>query len=292
MHKTLVSLVALLICATSPHARETGREMVAPAPPIEPSNLFTIPTGRVARSLDLEISGSGILFGENAASSLGNAVLGLGDIAEMEIGTLGIVSSLEQPNRMTSVPAGGLKVFLPMWKYWHGVAASFRRSGSFKERVHGETYKGRIGEFYAVASMANFLTPAAGTAPDAGWKGIKIKAHFGVNYVDARLTSVLAEERQSFWRPVGGLEVWRKDSRARIMTELSWTANFKPENGGQIEDIRVMTGGVRFFFSKHVTFDVGVRHQSNYGGLSESTIQTKLHMSIPTHLLRERIVGH
>jgi hypothetical protein len=40
-----------------------------------------------------------------------------------------------------------------------------------------------------------------------------------------------------------------------------------------------------------VTFDIGVRHQDNFGGLSESTMQTRLHMFLPTHQLRERVVG-
>jgi hypothetical protein len=290
----ILFLLSALLCigATGDRALASARGQLAPAPPVEPSSLFTIPTGRVAKSLDLEVSGSGILFGEESASRLGSAVLGLGDIAQMELGTLGIVSSLESPNQLKSVAAGGLKVYLPLWKYGQGIAASFRRSGSFEEKAQGVTYEGKVGEFYTVVSLANFLTSAAAMAPDGGWKGIKIKTHVGIKYVDARLTHDQHRTQQSFWRPVGGLELWRKDSRARIMTELGWNANFRPDNDGQIETIRVLMGGVRFFFSKHITFDVGVRHQSDYGGLSESTLQTKLYMSIPTHALRDRIVGN
>ena len=51
------------------------------------------------------------------------------------------------------------------------------------------------------------------------------------------------------------------------------------------------TGGVRYFFSKHVTFD-GVRSQSNYGGLAESAIQAKINLAIPTHGFRDRLVGN
>lgn len=286
---TLLSLAFALFCAATVHGREDGRGMVASAPPIEPSSLFAIPTGRVVRSLDLAISASGIIFGEESTSGLADIALGLGDIAEMELGTISMSSSLKGPNQLVSVPGGGLKVYLPLWKYVHGVGASFRRSGSYEARTATARYEAKLGEFYAVASVANF-TPGRETSSRAGWKGVKFKGHLGLVYTDAVLSVDQVDRKRHFLRSIGGFEAWKEDSR--IIGELSWTADFQPEEGGRIEDIRVVTGGVRFFFSKHVTFDVGVRHQDNYGGLSESTIQTKLHFSVPTHTLRERVVGN
>ncbi|MBT4500754.1 MAG: hypothetical protein HOC74_23685 [Gemmatimonadetes bacterium] len=288
---TLLALAFALVFAAAAHGRDDGRGMVASTPPIEPSSLFAIPTGRVVRSLDLAVSASGILFGEESSSGLADVVLGLGDIAEMEMGTISMSSSLKGPSQLVSVPGGGLKVYLPLWKYVHGVGASFRRSGSYEVKTPGASYEAKLGEFYAVTSIANF-TPGQETSSRAGWKGVKFKSHLGFSYTDASLGVDQVDRKRNFWRPIGGFEAWKEDSRARIIGELSWNADFKPEDGGRIEDIRVVTGGVRFFFSKHVTFDVGVRHQDNYGGLSESTIQTKLHFSIPTHTLRERVVGN
>jgi hypothetical protein len=287
----LILAAVALMYAPAVHAAEGERGMVTAAPPIEPSSLFSIPTGQVTRSLDLAVSASGIFLAEEGGAGLGSVALGLGDIAEVEMSTITIVSSLKTPNHLESVPGGGLKVYLPLWRYVHGVSASFRRSGAFTQETPDTEYEARVGEFYLVSSMANFL-PGQESHSRAGWKGIKAKAHLGLNYIDARLSSDLGERQRHVWRPIGGFEVWKKDSRARIVGEMSWNAHFAPgEQGGRIEDIRVVTGGVRFFFSKHVTLDVGIRHQDNYGGLSESTIQTKLHFSIPTHTLRERVVG-
>lgn len=280
----------LLVClgATGVWGGESGRGMAVASPPVEPSNLFTIPTGKVIESLDMEVSGAGILFGEDAFSSLGTVVLGLGDIAEMHVGTMQMLSSLKQTESMVNTPGGGLKVYLPLWKNVQGVAASFRRSGTYEEKVGVQTFKGKVGEFDAVVSLANYADAYKSATADGGWNGIKVKAHMGVHYTDASLT---AEEtvKRTFWKPIGGLEMWKGDSRARIVAELGWIPHYTVD--GDIEEIRSVIGGVRFFFSKHVTFDIGVRHQNNFGGLSESTIQTRLHVAIPTHLLRERVVG-
>lgn len=280
----------LLIGAGEGRAQESEREIMGIPPPIEPSYLFTIPAGRVVRSLDLDVAASGIFLGEGGGKPVGtSATLGLGDIAEVEIGTMEMVSSLGRTKRTHSVPAGGLRVYLSGWKYWHGLSASFRRSGTYEERVDGVRYEEKVGNFSVMATMANFLTPEAGSEAAGGWQGIKVKTHLGMIYVDPRLTPS-PEKAQGFWKPFGGFELWRKDSRARIMGELGWNADFQP--GGRIEEIWMATGGVRFFFSKHVTADIGVKHQSNQQGLSESVMQFKLRMSFPTHLLRERIVGH
>ncbi len=276
--------------AGNARAQEHERETIAAPPPIEPSYLFTIPAGRVVRSLDLDVAASGIFLGEGGGKPVGtSATLGLGDIAEVEIGAMEMVSSLGGAKRTHSVPAGGLRVYLPGWKYWHGLSASFRRSGTHEERVDGVWYAEKVGNFSVMATLANYLTAEAGSEIGGGWQGIKAKTHLGLIFVDPRLTSS-TKEGHGFWRPFGGFELWRKDSRARIMGELAWNADFQP--GGGIEEIWMATGGVRFFFSKHVTADIGVKHQSNQQGLSDSVMQFKLRMALPTHLLRERIVGN
>ncbi len=287
--------MALLSAAGASNAQEVERGMMGVPPPIEPSYLFTVPAGKVVRSLDLDVAASGFFLGEGGGKPVGlSAILGLGDIAEVELGTLGLVSSLNpgKPHQVKNVPAGGLRVYLPVWRYWHGIAASFRRSGTYAELMNGVRYQEKVGDFSAVATVANFLTSEEGNTPGGGWKGIKVKTHLGLVYVDPSMRSSGGDIKKApgFWKPFGGFELWRKDARARIMGELGWNADF--QQNGQIEEIWMATGGVRFFFSKHVTADIGVKHQSNYEGLSESMMQFKLRMSFPTHLLRERVVGH
>jgi len=283
MKTRIALLIGLLFVGTTIQAQERG--VVAAPPPIEPSYLFTMPTGKVVRSMDMDVSASGVLFGQQTVSGLGRAALGLGDIAEMEIGTMDLSSDLKVDNSLINLTAGGLKVYLPLWQYAHGISASFRRSATYKTQVGAINYEGKVGEFYSVVSLANYRMGEEG---GSGWNGIKLKGHVGAKYTDASMNGE-NEVKSSVWRPVLGFEVWRKNERARIVAEMGWATNFLDDGG--INDIRIITGGVRYFFSKHVTFDIGVRHQDNYGGLAESMIQTRLHFAIPTHTLRDRVIG-
>jgi len=285
---TLIAL-AIFVLATLPAAAQRGA--VLAAAPLEPTNLFSIPTGSVVRSMDLDVSGTGVVLSEAGSRPLTSAVLGLGDIAQLEMGTISIVSSLDRPGKLTDVRSAGLKLFLPLSRYARGVAISFRRSATYRQTKVEADYKAKVGEFYAVSTLANYPEEQYATDPQSGWNGLKVKGHVGMKYVDAQLDG-RQTTGSSFWRPVGGIELWKNDARARIIAEINWIPGFEREGGERIEIVRVVTGGVRYFFSKHVTFDIGVRSQSNYGGLAESAIQAKINLAIPTHGFRDRLVGN
>jgi len=58
------------------------------------------------------------------------------------------------------------------------------------------------------------------------------------------------------------------------------------------EDIReawIGTLGVRFFLTRYVAADVGVTYRSDFEGVSDTLIGTKLEISIPTHKIYEGI---
>ena len=286
--------LSFAILTSSQQAAANDRAVMTAQPPIEPRTLFQMPTGGVVKSMDAEVSGIGVLFGDGAKPVL-QAALGLGDIAQMEAGTLGIVSNIAKDGELTSVPSAGLKVHLPLGRFARGVAASFQRSGTHTDVVDRVDWTARVGEFHTVATLANHA-PEDVTSRRAGWNGVKFLAHVGAKYIDSRLTSqgvgTEVDTERTYWRPLGGFEVWRDDARARIVGEFNWITGFDDTDGGSIEVIRVISGGVRFFFSKHATFDFAVRQQSNYEGIAESAIQTKLTFHLPTHALRDRVVGN
>lgn len=288
----ITSILATVLCAVfvslPVHAAE--RQTVALDPPVEPSNLFSIPTGRVVQSMDIDLSGTGVMLSAEGSRPLFGAVLGLGDIAQLEMGTLPVVSGLSGESELQDVKSAGLKVFVPLTRYAQGLAASFRRSADSRQYVGPTRFDYKVGEFYTMATVANYPKPEHATDPTAGWNGVKAKGHFGMKYIDAQMDGV-GETSTSFWRPVLGLELWKSDARARIVGEVNWIAGFHADGIERVEPIRVVTGGVRYFFSQHVTLDIGVRNQSDYAGLADSAIQARFNFSLPTHSLRDRIVG-
>ena len=296
MKRTIAILIISTIAGISlPVSAQNGRATMAPDPPQEPRSLFQMPTSEVVKSVDAEISANGVMFGDAGAPGL-QATLGVGDIAQMEVGSLTIISSLENDNHLTSVNTAGLKVHVPIGRFVRGVAASFHRSGSHSPTVRGIGWDARVGEFHTVATIANHA-PDQTESSNAGWSGVKIRTHIGAKYIDARLerkdfSDNVTQREGTFWRPIVGIELWRDNARARVLGELNWMTEFDDVDGGTIETIRVINGGVRFFFSKHATFDIGVRHQGNYDGIAESAIQTKMTFHLPTGALRDRVVGN
>lgn len=304
--RVMAALFAIVLTTTAADAQ--GRGMAAPEPPVEPSTLFSLPSGSIVRSMDLDVHGSGVLFSGAGSRPLGGLTLGLGDIAQMEVTTMSITSDIEEINQLVGTPAAGLKVSLRLTNYAQGIAASFQRSGTFTQSNGVNEYEGKAGEFYIMGTVANYARPEHATEATAGWRGLKIRSHLGVKYIDAQLERMNVLEgataqssAAAAWRPVIGVELWRDDARARVIAELNYitginNAGIDAETGigglPEVETIRTLTGGVRFFFSKHVTFDIGVRHQSNYDGLAESAIQSRLNFSLPTHVWRDRVVGN
>ena len=302
MYRALILLIALLaVLLGGVGAPTDGREVMGPPPPVEPPNLTLIPTANVVGSLDIDLSAAGVFLGEKSTYR-GAALLGIGDISEVGLSSIETVSSLREKNEPGSMNAGCIKLAFRGWKHWQGTAAIFRRSGTQRENAltpilfEPVDYEKKVGEFSVVTTLANFSSPEEGASADGGWKGTKIKVHLGLGYVNGNLTyRDSIDVRDSFLRPFGGVEMWRGSSRipqSRIIAEFGWLPHFKGAYGEErVEDIWAVASGVRFFWHRYGTVDVGVRYQSNYDSLAESTIQVKFRMGWPTHLIRDRIVG-
>ena len=100
--------------------------------------------------------------------------------------------------------------------------------------------------------------------------------------------------------------------RAKLMFEYKYLSVFDEEEAAKFvyekgEDITekdleskvddvimrewMMMFGVRFFFTQYVTTDVGLRYQGNFESVADTNIEAKLAVSIPTHLIYERVVS-
>jgi len=298
----LLSLVAVLVGAMGISA-QGGRQVMGAPPPIEPPNLYTIPTAHIVESLDLDLSATGVFMGEESVTSTFAGAVGVGDFAQLEIGTTPLISSLSTASNISTVPAGGIKVGVPMWKYWEGIAVSFRRSGTQTENVAMDTarteYEERSAEMSVVASFTNYPASGEGRASGGARNVPQFKAHLGLTYVDASLDPAPDGLETSFLRPFGGFEMWKGETRtthSRIMMELGWMPHFRfvdpaSQTEAEIEPIWFITGGVRYFYHRYGTFELGVRYQSNYDGIADSAIEAKLRLGWPTHLIRDRMLG-
>ena len=307
---TLLSVgVFLFGCAMGVPAQEEGVEIAEEViEPLTPPRLFVAPTANVIRSLDVSLVGGGSYGAGEAEQSessfLGAFAFGLADIAQIEIGTMGITGALK--GGTIPKPSIGFKMkLLPEGKHWPGVAASVRVSMWTNEdketSIAGPvvTYSTKTSDFYLVASKTIEL-------PSEQIRSISV--HGGLDIFDARLKSSIMEEEKkdpatkSTLAPFGGLEIWVTE-KGKTMIEVGRAPCFAfdldlPNDDGdpigeQVDDdistVWVGTLGVRFFVTRHLAADVGVTYRGDFKGVSDTLIGAKLEISIPTRLAYEAL---
>lgn len=314
---TLLSIVVFLFsCVMGVYAQEEEFEVAEEEiEPVTPPRLFVVPTANVIRSFDVSLVGGGS-FGageaESSASSLlGTFAIGLADIAQIEIGTMGVTGALKAGT--IPKPAPGFKMkLLPEGKYWPGVAASVHIcmwTNEDKSTSIGDvTYSTKSSDFYVVATKKFELNRGNLRS---------ISLHGGLDILDARLkTSAMEEAKEpdltkTILAPFGGLEVWVTE-RGKAMLEFGKAPGFifdiydvgekythddktdddtdsvgiqKKDEWDDISEVWVGTLGVRFFITRHVAMDVGVTYRSDFEGVSDMLIGAKFETTVPTSLL-------
>ncbi|MBM3238326.1 hypothetical protein FJZ31_18700 [Candidatus Poribacteria bacterium] len=252
----LFTIITLLVgCVFGVYAQEKGEVgdeeaavAVAPIRFYDPPRLFTIPVGYTPRSLDINGSGSAI-FGTDVFQFLGTGLIGLGDIAQFEGGTLGILSMAKgEKSKLSNLPIVGIKFCFPgenieqIGTYLPTISAAFRRSFGGEDERPDVTYKKQLADLYIVASKSFKY---------GNWRGVT--AHAGIDFHSAKLTTTYrdgSEEMVSLGKitnlldgeelgsielkeespivPFAGLEIWAAP-RAKLMFEFLYTAVFKED---------------------------------------------------------------
>jgi hypothetical protein len=272
--KLFFIITFMTICLSGIHARQVEL--------FEPPRLFNVPVADNLKSFDINASGASILDADQF-SFLGTGYLGLGHLAQVEVGAVRILRKLDEgETELIGIPAAGIKLALPGERLsWilPNVSVSFRRTFSREEEKDSITYKRELADLYVMASKTIISFK--------GWRGIRL--HGGVDYIGASLTgnNVRRETLEKFL-PFGGIEIWATQ-KAKLMGEFEWVANFNEENTPKLEDEPVWMAivGARIFLTRFLTTDIGVRYQENFKTVADAKIEARVSISIPTHLIYE-----
>jgi hypothetical protein len=283
----------------------------APVKLFEPPRLFVIPTAYTLKAYDINASG-GATLESNQISFLGTGLIGLGNVAQFEFSTLrqfrskdysindtmddskggvmvptNIMDNSEDNSKndefidLGNTPVAGIKIALPLEQGFFllpNLAVSYRRTFGRKEEGESVAYKRQLADLYAVASKSFF-------ANGERWRGFSL--HAGVDYFGARLTMSESSNSQSvkFLKPFGGLEIWAS-RHAKLMAEFEWVPEINEEELMiEEEPIWMSIVGVRIFFTRFLTADIGVRYQQNFDTIADAKVEANIGVSIPTHLV-------
>jgi len=281
----------------------------------EPPRLFMIPTAYTLKAYDINASGGATLESKQI-SFRGTGLIGLGNVAQFEFGALrqfrsntmngtmddsiddsmvpstkssltdGMDDSEDDSKNdefidLGNTPVIGIKIALPLEQVSFllpNLAVSYRRTFGREEEGEGVAYKRQLADLYAVASKSFFSSGKR-------WGGFSL--HAGVDYFGARLTMSERSNSQSvkFLKPFGGLEIWAS-RHAKLMAEFEWVPEINEEMLMiEEEPIWMSIVGVRIFFTRFLTADIGVRYQQNFDTIADAKVEANIGISIPTHLV-------
>lgn len=259
----------------------------------EPARLFSVPTASVLQELALGIT-LGNSFGQQEQQSfLGNLALGIGDVAELELNTGGMVGNIVAgTTRMTT---WGLKVqVMGEQESVPSIALSLRSSHDWDNtKLNGEFLRTEAPDHFreglrwldynmrmttAAVSFSRSVNPFATLHATVGLSDLRYK-NLGAQYATNNSRSYdSGERRTSQWQAAGGFALYI-NPRTKVIGEIQTIPFFDynmTQNTLHLKRMYVGAAGVRFALSKAFTLDSGVRYQSNFVGLADTQVRVAL----------------
>jgi len=257
-----------------------------------PSRLFSVPTAQVLPEMNVALT-LGNSFGlEVGESILGTLGFGLGNIAEVEVSTLGLIAGLATGE--TLIRTAGLKVqILSAGEVVPSVGLALRSSndweresrnediirtfaaGEYREGLRGLDYEAKI------TSLSFSLSKPIHE---------RTRLHAGVSVLDVRYRNVqpryvflgpivaTAEVRKTQWHGYGGFE-YTVNKRTLVLAEIQSLPFFDFNvTRNQIVLRHMYAGAVGLRYAASITWsvDVALRYQSNFVGLADTQYRVAL----------------
>jgi len=267
--------------------------------------LFVVPTGAVLRSFEVALSAGSSYGVADGGGTIARATFGLGGVAEVEFSTSEVANQLS--GQTTRLPTRAFKMGVtPEWlrSRWYvpEVAVQLCTSG-WGDIVQRGGYLVR--EVTSKDAFGNRLTSAALESRVttlwlvAGRRGSMASFHVGLHLADVRTrngmqwlyneatsstTSLeIPELQKNISGPTAGLSV-AMNARTHLMVEVGPVPEIRylvEERSVTVRRVWRGVGGVRFFLGSWLSWDTGVRYQSNFDGIADAKIEMSLNAVLP-----------
>ncbi len=302
----------LLIVTRNVLPQETPNHLAFLKQASTPSRFFNLPTASVMRSMEITISGGGLVSVESDKTLLQKFNIGLGGIAEVEFSTSGIRNRLTKKSEQ--MPTSTFKVALIPERfrhYWFIPDVTVQlRSSSWNVLEGGndrlvaavmDSYNGRnllsIDNLQKRFSMLYLIV-----GKNFEYGGI----HLGVSQTDVRtrqgrrffydankdayLSERIPEMDTQFVTPFGGVELVANDA-TRLIAEIQVIPAFDYDprlEKLEVRQIWLGIAGIRFFLAQWFSLDTGVRYQDDYRGIADAEIDIGVNCVLPFNALKRR----
>ncbi len=283
---------------------------------VDPPRLFSVPTARVLGSKDISLMGGGAFGVAMQRSILGTVGIGLGNIAEVEFSTVGLINNIAQGSPTVTTSAFKIQLIpenLFGLSFFPALAVSIRSSANWKDIQSDWSMIRSNSDFYAnnpatgmdecainsIGYNTRFTIMYGVTTIPLG----PLHLHAGLSLTDVRVKEASIdyiwlednndpEEKQK--NLIGGFLGFdiEKNPQTKIMFEAKTVSNHEYNMDTkeiEVSHTYVTIGGVRFFFTKWLSIDTGVLYQTNYKGIADSQIKLGLNLFLPTGSISDYI---
>lgn len=274
---------------------------------IDPPRLFTVPAARVLGSLDVRLTGGGAFGVATDRSFLGTVGIGLGDIAEVEFSTVRMMTNI---TRGSSVfPTSAFKLMLIPENKWHipTLAIAFRNSANWSDVQSDEKvlradarsvgfdkagitnigYDTRFTTMYGVTTVRLWsLSVHAGLSlTDIRVRDLSVHSYISGDYADPQ------EKQKNLIGGFFGFDI-ESNPQTKLMLEVQTVSNYQynvETKEIDVSEAYLAIGGVRFFFNRWLSTDVGIWYQSTFRGIADLQIKLGLNLFIPGGSLGDKV---
>lgn len=258
----------------------------------EPSRLFSVPTATVIPELGIGFT-LGNSFGQQEPQSfLGNVSVGIGDVAELELNTGGMVGNIIAGTTRMSTWAFKVQVYSGN-EHWPSTALSLRSSndwdeaqfdgqalqtsaeGLYREGLRWLDYRMRLTT--ASVSLTQRLLPHLTASATVGYSDIRYKNLF-TQWAGFEGKYVPDVTRRSQFQYAVGVAI-ELNPRTKVIAEAQTIPFFDyylATNELVLKHMYVSAVGIRFALSRAFTLDSGIRYQSNFVGLADTQVRVAL----------------
>ncbi len=281
---------------------------------VDPPRLYSVPVARVLGSMDIRVMGGGAFGVATDQSFLGKVGIGLGNIAEVEFSTVGMVTNITRGS--TVFPTSSFKLMLIPENKWHipALAVALRSSANWQgvesdsrvlladnsKFVEIDESSGALMSISGIGYHTRFTTMYGVTTLKLWF----LSLHAGVSLTDVRVKELMVsyyggwdsrsapdELQKNLIGGFAGFDI-ESNPQTKLMFELRTVSNYEYDTGKKRIDVSrayLAIGGVRFFFSRWLSTDVGVWYQSTFKGIADMQIKMSLNIFIPGGGLAKKI---
>jgi hypothetical protein len=257
-----------------------------------PARLLSIPTAAVLEEMAIGLTLGNSFGQEERRSFLGNVALGIGNVAELELNTGGLVGNIISAT--TRMSTWGLKVLILSEKENQPALAVGLRSSNdwdnssfdgatlqrtspdyFREGLRYLDYELRMTTLSVI--MSRSVSKQLIGHGSVGYADLRYR-NLRTQVVDSEIRYEPTPQRSNQLHFTGGIS-YAVNPRTKVLAEIQTIPFFDFDvRNHQLFLNRMYVGaaGVRYALNRAITLDSGVRYQSNFVGLADMQVRVAL----------------